>query len=76
MDDRKVTIDTGDMGKLTFSGDGSSGPVGSWDDITPTANEEAHGGTVSGTVDGLQITIQAANNRFVYDYTINGWFSS
>ena len=31
------------MGKLTFSGSGTSGPIGAWDDVTPTANEEAHG---------------------------------
>ena len=51
-DDRKVTIDTGDMGKITFSGHGSSGPVGSWDDITPSANEESWGTSIGGTVDG------------------------
>ena len=27
VDTRNIVIDTGDMGKLTFSGDGSSGPV-------------------------------------------------
>ena len=51
-DDRKVTIDTGDMGKLTFSGHGSSGPVGAWDDLTPSANEESWGTSIGGTVDG------------------------
>ena len=30
MDTRNIKIDTGDMGTLTFSGDGTSGPVGSW----------------------------------------------
>ena len=53
IDDRSISIDTGDMGKLTFSGSGSSGPIGAWDDVTPSANEEAHGtATFAGTVDG------------------------
>ena len=49
MDDRNISIDSGDSGKLTFSGNGGSGPIGAWDDVTPTANEEAHGVAVSGT---------------------------
>ena len=52
IDDRSISIDTGDMGKLTFSGSGSSGPIGAWDDVTPSANEEAHGVAVSGTAAG------------------------
>ena len=68
-DDRKVTIDTGDMGTITFSGHGSSGPVGSWDDLTPTANEEAHGTSIGGTVDG-PTNAAAYDNGFIYDYTV------
>ena len=45
--DRSIAIDFGDMGKLTFSGDGGSGPIGAWDDVTPSANEEAHGVAVA-----------------------------
>ena len=68
-DDRKVTIDTGDMGTITFSGHGSSGPVGAWDDLTPTANEEAHGTSIGGTVDGAT-NAAAYDNGFIYDYTV------
>ena len=69
-DDRKVTIDTGDMGKITFSGHGSSGPVGSWDDITPSANEESWGTSIGGTVDG-PTNAAAYDNGFIYDYTVS-----
>ncbi len=66
--DRSISIDTGDFGKITFSGDGSSGPIGAWDDVTPSANEEAHGTAVSGTATGA--TSDAADeNFFVFDYT-------
>ena len=69
-DDRKLTIGTGDMGTLTFSGHGSSGPVGSWDDLTPSANEESWGTSIGGSVDGpTNATI--GNNSFIYDYTVS-----
>ena len=68
-DDRKLTIDTGDMGKITFSGHGSSGPVGSWDDITPSANEESWGTSIGGTVDGAT-NAAAYDNGFIYDYAV------
>ena len=68
-DDRSITIDTGDMGKITFSGHGSSGPVGAWDDLTPTANEEAHGSTIAGTISG-PMSAAGTNDIFVYDYTV------
>ena len=69
-DDRSITIDTGDMGKLTFSGHGSSGPVGAWDDITPSANEESWGTSIGGTVDGAT-NDAAMDNAFIYDYTVS-----
>ena len=69
--DRSLSIDTGDMGKLTFSGAGTSGPVGAWDDLTPTANEEAHGTAVSGTQDGA-INSGSSANSFIWDYTVAG----
>jgi outer membrane protein OmpU len=68
LDDRSITIDTGDMGKLTFSGSGTSGPIGAWDDVTPSANEEAHGVATAGTASGAANAASSAN-RFVYDYT-------
>jgi outer membrane protein OmpU len=69
VDTRTLSIDTGDMGKITFSGDGSSGPIGSWDDITPSANEESWGVATSGTASGAA-NPAATNDIFVYDYTI------
>jgi outer membrane protein OmpU len=68
-DDRKVTIGT-DMGTLTFSGHGSSGPVGAWDDLTPSANEESWGTSIGGTVDG-PTNAASYDNGFIYDYTIS-----
>jgi outer membrane protein OmpU len=67
-DDRKVTIGT-DMGTLTFSGHGVSGPVGAWDDLTPSANEESWGTSIGGTVDG-PTNATAMDNSFIYDYTV------
>jgi outer membrane protein OmpU len=69
IDTRTLSIDTGDMGTITFSGDGSSGPIGSWDDITPSANEESWGVATSGTASGAA-NPAATNDIFVYDYTI------
>ena len=68
LDDRSITIDTGDMGSLTFSGSGTSGPIGAWDDVTPSANEEAHGTNVAGTAAG-PANDASSKNMFVYDYT-------
>ena len=67
-DDRKVTIGS-DMGTLTFSGHGSSGPVGAWDDLNPTANEESWGTSIGGTVDG-PTNASMGDNAFIYDYTV------
>jgi outer membrane protein OmpU len=67
-DDRKVTIGT-DMGTLTFSGHGSSGPVGAWDDLNPSANEESWGTSIGGTVDG-PTNAAIGDNSFIYDYTV------
>jgi outer membrane protein OmpU len=69
-DDRKVTIGTDGMGTLTFSGHGVSGPVGAWDDLTPSANEESWGTSIGGTVDG-PTNATAMDNSFIYDYTVS-----
>jgi outer membrane protein OmpU len=69
-DDRSLTIDTGDMGVLVFSGHGTSGPVGAWDDLVPTANEESWGTSIGGTVDG-PTNSAVGNNSFIYDYTVS-----
>ena len=41
IDNRSMTIDMGDMGTLTFYGDGGSSNISLMDDTTPTAGEEA-----------------------------------
>ena len=41
MDTRQLTIDMGDSGTLTFTGDGGSSVLDAVDDVTPNANEEA-----------------------------------
>ena len=64
---RSISIDTGN-GKLTFSGEGGSGPIGAWDDVTPTANEEAHGVATAGTATGATADADDAN-FFIFDYT-------
>ena len=69
-DDRSISIDTGDMGKLTFSGSGTSGPVGAWDDLTPTANEESWSTAIGGTADG-PTNAAVGTNGFIYDYTVS-----
>ena len=56
IDTHKIAITMDGMGTLTYVGDGATGPIGAWDDVTPTANEEAHGTTFAGTKFG------AANN--------------
>ena len=68
-DDKTLAIGMGDMGTLTFSGHGGNGPVGAWDDKTPTANEESWGTSIGGTVDG-PTNSAVSNNSFIYDYTV------
>ena len=71
-DDRTMTIDTGDMGMgvITYSGHGGSGPVGAWDDLVPTANEESHGTAIGGTQDG-PTSSDIGTDSFIYDYTVS-----
>ena len=64
---RSISIDTGN-GKMTFSGEGGSGPIGAWDDVTPTANEEAHGVATAGTATGATADAEDSN-FFIFDYT-------
>jgi len=64
MDANSLTIDTGGMGTITFAGTDGSGPVGAWDDVTPSANEEAYAlvaGTPTGPDGGT-----AGNNNWTY----------
>ena len=69
-DDKTLAIGMGDMGTLTFSGHGGNGPVGAWDDKTPSANEESWGTSIGGTVDG-PTNSAVSDNSFIYDYTIS-----
>ena len=68
-DDRKVTIGM-DGHSLVFSGHGSSGPVGAWDDLTPSANEESWGTSIGGSVDGAT-NAAIGDNSFIYDYSVS-----
>ena len=63
-DANSITIDMGDMGKVTFAGLGGSGPVDATDDVMPTANEESWA-TVAGTVSGLADGSEG-NGNFTY----------
>ena len=69
LDDKTLAIGMGDMGTLTFSGHGGNGPVGAWDDKTPSANEESWGTSIGGTVDG-PTNSAVSDNSFIYDFTV------
>ena len=69
LDDKTLAIGMGDMGTLTFSGHGGNGPVGAWDDKTPSANEESWGTAIGGTVDE-PTNSAVSDNSFIYDYTV------
>ncbi len=73
LDDFSIKIDTSggssDMGTITFAGHGTTGVIGNWDDLTPTANEEAHGFSVAGTQDGAANGV-SENDSFHWDYTV------
>ncbi len=69
LDDFSISIDTIDFGTVKFAGHGASGAIGSWDDLTPTANEEAHGVDVGGTQDGASNYV-TNNDSFHWDYEL------
>ena len=69
LDDFKIAVDMGDMGTVTFAGHGTTGAISGWDDITPTANEEAHGVSVAGTQDGAANGV-SENDSFHWDYNV------
>ena len=70
VDANSIAINTGDMGTLTFVGGSSTTVIGSWDDLTPTANEEAHGVTVGGTIAGAANGTANTTKIFTYSYNI------
>jgi len=69
LDDIAIKIDTVDYGTVTFAKSGTEGVISDWDDLTPTANEEAHGVAVSGTQDGAANGV-ATNDSFHWDYNL------
>jgi outer membrane protein OmpU len=69
LDDFSIKVDMGDLGTVTFAGHGTTGVIGNWDDLTPTANEEAHGVSVGGTQDGAANGV-SENDSFHWDYTV------
>ncbi len=68
-DELSLKIDTVDFGTVTFSGHGTLGAIGAWDDLTPTAKEEAHGVDVGGTQDGATNHV-TENDSFHWDYDL------
>ncbi len=69
LDEMNIKIDTVDFGTVTFSGHGTTGAIKSWDDLTPTANEEADGVNVGGTQDGATNHV-TENDSFHWDYNL------
>ncbi len=69
MDEMNIKIDTVDFGTVTFSGHGTLGAIGAWDDLTPTANEEAHGVDIGGTQDGAANGV-SENHSIHWDYDL------
>ena len=70
IDANSIAINTGDMGTLTFVGGGTTGVITQWDDLTPSANEEAHGVPYNGTASAVDGGGAQTHNLFIYDYTI------
>ena len=69
LDDISIKVDTVDYGTVTFSKSGTEGVITDWDDLTPTANEEAWGVAVSGTQDGATNGV-ATGNSWHWDYSV------
>ena len=68
LDDISIKVDTVDYGTVTFAQHGTTGAIGAWDDLTPTANEEAWGVGVGGTQDGAANGV-SENDSFHWDYS-------
>jgi outer membrane protein OmpU len=69
LDDIAIKVDTVDYGTVTFSKSGTEGVITDWDDLTPTANEEAWGVNIGGTADGASNGVAEANS-FHWDYNV------
>ena len=66
IDNRKLTIDMGDAGSLTFNGDGGSSGVALMVDTTPTAGEQAWDDVSNATVHSYAV---ASGNSDWFAYT-------
>jgi outer membrane protein OmpU len=69
LDDIAIKIDTVDFGTVTFAKSGTEGVITDWDDLTPTANEEAWGVNIGGTADGATNGVAEANS-WHWDYSL------
>ena len=69
LDDIAIKIDTVDFGTVTFAKSGTEGVITDWDDLTPTANEEAWGVNIGGTADGASNGVAEANS-WHWDYSL------
>ncbi len=65
-----VTINMNEMGSLVFWKQGGTSVPGSWDDMTPAANEESWNG-LTGTVGGAGAIIAAGSNADMFRYSVN-----
>ena len=65
-----VTINMNEMGSLVFWKQGGTSVPGSWDDMTPAANEETWNG-LTGTVGGAGAIIAAGSNADMFRYSVN-----
>ena len=72
VDAASTTIDMGDMGSLTFTGEDGSGPIGAWDDVMPTANEEAHHGVAGSATGPTQGASGNQNFKYVNSSMMDG----
>ena len=66
IDSHGVTIDTNGMGTIVFQGHGGTSVLGSWDDVTPNAYEEAWDGLAPATGGDRVINGFDANDQIGY----------
>jgi len=66
----EISIDTGDLGKLTFWKKSGASVVGAWDDMVPSANEESWNGH-TGTAGPGNGPVMSQGNADMFRYTVN-----